>query len=87
MTEASFRDGAMESSRLSVREPQWRLHDDGLLQPFYAVPDLYLVAEVERFSELDEPTGWYKITRWILTACSGEWAGASLYSTLFTAVL
>lgn len=59
MTEASFRDGAIESR---VREPQWRLHDDGLLQPFYAVPDLYLVAEVERFSELDETTGWYKVT-------------------------
>jgi Helicase conserved C-terminal domain len=62
MTEASFRDGALESGRLSVREPQWRLHNDGLLQPFYAVPDLYLVAEIERFSELNEPTGWYHIT-------------------------
>ena len=62
MTEASFRDGAMESGRLAVREPQWRLHDDGLLQPFYAVPDLYLVAEIERFSDLDETTGWHRMT-------------------------
>ncbi len=62
MTEASFRAGAMESGRLAVREPQWRLHDDGLLQPFYAVPDLYLVAAVERFSELDETTGWHRVT-------------------------
>ena len=62
MTEASFRDGTTENGRLAVRELQWRLHDDGLLQPFYAVPDLYLVAEVERFSELDATTGWHKIT-------------------------
>ena len=62
MTESSFHDGAIESNRLPVREPQWQLHDDGLLQPFYAVPDLYLVAEVERFSDLHEVTGWYKIT-------------------------
>jgi hypothetical protein len=62
ITEASFQDGAMESSRFSAREPQWRLHDDGLLQSFYAVPDLYLVAEVERFSELNESIGWYQIT-------------------------
>lgn len=51
-----------EGGRMVVREPQWRLHSDGLLQPFYAVTDLYLAAEVERFSELDEQTGWRKIT-------------------------
>jgi hypothetical protein len=45
-----------------VREPQWRLHDDGLLQPFYAVVDLYLLAEVEHFSDLDAATGWRRIT-------------------------
>ncbi len=45
-----------------VREPQWRLHDDGLLQPFYAVVDLYLLAEVEHFSDPDETTGWRRIT-------------------------
>ncbi len=62
LTVVSAQDVATESGRLTVREPQWRLHDDGLLQPFYAVLDLYLVAEVERFSELDEATGWYKIS-------------------------
>ena len=44
------------------REPQWRLRGDGLLQPIYAVTDLYLAAEVERFTTLDEVTGWRKIT-------------------------
>ena len=62
MWEGSCGGGEKKSTRLSVREPQWQLHNDGLLQPFYAVPDLYLVAEVERFSELNEPTGWYQIT-------------------------
>jgi Helicase conserved C-terminal domain len=51
-----------ESGRALTREAQWRLHDDGLLQPLYAVLDLYVVAEVERFSQLDETTGWYCIT-------------------------
>ena len=45
-----------------MREPQWRLHDDGLLQPFYAVTDLYLMAAVERFSDSDDLTGWRRIT-------------------------
>jgi hypothetical protein len=47
---------------LPMCEPQWRLCDDGLLQPLYAVSNLYLLAELERFSELDEPTGWRRIT-------------------------
>ncbi len=51
-----------EGGRLVEREPQWRLHNDGLLQPFYAVLDLYLAAEVQRFTERDEPTGWPRIT-------------------------
>ncbi len=47
---------------LPMCEPQWRLCDDGLLQPLYAVSNLYLLAELERFSELDEATGWRHIT-------------------------
>jgi len=62
LTQAAVSEGSAEGGRGSIREPQWRLHDDGLLQPFYAVPDLYLVAEVERFSDLDEATGWYRIS-------------------------
>lgn len=44
------------------RELQWTLHDDGLLEPLYAVTDLYLAAQLERFSDIDEPTGWRRIT-------------------------
>ena len=43
-------------------EQQWRLHAHGLLQPFYAVLDLYLVAELERFCARDEATGWHRLT-------------------------
>ena len=46
----------------TLREPQWQLDNDGLLQPCYAVPNLYLVAEVERFCERDEATSKHKIT-------------------------
>ena len=55
-------DNLLESGRLPTREPQWRLHRNGLLQPCHAVLDLYLAAEVERITELDEATGWRKIT-------------------------
>jgi hypothetical protein len=51
-----------ENGRVATHEAQWRLHDDGLLQPLYAVLDLYLVAEVERFSQHDATTGWHCIT-------------------------
>ena len=56
----------LDNGRFVVREAQWRLHDDGLLQPFYAVVDLYLATEAERFSELDEATGWRRITAFSL---------------------
>ena len=59
---ASMHDGLLESGRLPTREPQWRLQQNGLLQPCHAVLDLYLVAEVERITNLDEATGWRKIT-------------------------
>jgi len=62
LTSAPTQDTTTESGRLVVREPQWRLHDDGLLQPLYAVLDLYLLAEVECFSVRDEATGWQRIT-------------------------
>jgi hypothetical protein len=51
----------LASSSLS-KEPQWKLHANGLLEPLYAVTNLYLAADVERFSTVDETTGWYKIT-------------------------
>jgi Helicase conserved C-terminal domain len=45
-----------------MREPQWRLHEDGLLEPFYAVPDFYLVTQAALFCERDEHTGWLRLT-------------------------
>jgi len=59
---ASLYDHPLEDVSLPVCEPQWHLHDDGLLQPLYAVLNLYLVAELERISELDAATGWRRIT-------------------------
>ncbi len=43
-------------------EPQWRLHEDGLLEPCYPVLDLYLVSEIERFCDRDEADGHYRLT-------------------------
>jgi hypothetical protein len=41
------------------------------LQPCYAVPDFYLAGELEQITELDEATGWRKITpSSISQACS-----------------
>jgi hypothetical protein len=62
LVSASMHDGLLESGRLPTSEPQWRLQHNGLLQPCHAVLDLYLVAEVERITELDESTGWRKLT-------------------------
>jgi hypothetical protein len=62
LTPAPSQGATEESGRLDARESQWRLHDDGLLQSFYTVLDLYLASEVARFSERDEVTGWHRIT-------------------------
>ena len=62
LVSASMYDNLLENGRLRTREPQWRLLQNGLLQPCHAVPNLYLVAEVERITVLDEATGWRKIT-------------------------
>jgi hypothetical protein len=62
LVSASIYDNLLESGRLPTREPQWRLLHNGLLQPCHAVLNLYLVAEVERITVLDEVTGWRKIT-------------------------
>jgi hypothetical protein len=62
LVSAPMHDGLLEGGRLPTREPQWRLQHSGLLQPCHTVLDLYLAAEVERITELDEATGWRKIT-------------------------
>ncbi len=75
---APAHDGLAEAGRLPERPPQWKLCDDGLLQPLYAVTDLYLAAEIGRISVYDEATGWRKITpASIQQACQ---AGISLSS-------
>ncbi len=68
---ASLYDHPLEDVSLPLCEPQWRLHDDGLLQPLYTVLNLYLVAELERISELDTATGWRRITPASLQLASG----------------
>ncbi len=47
---------------LTAHEPQWKLYEDGLLSPFYAVLDFYLIAEAMLFCERDASTGWLRIT-------------------------
>jgi len=59
---APMYDNLLENGRLPTHEPQWRLLHNGLLQPCHSVLNLYLVAEVERITVLDETTGWRKIT-------------------------
>jgi hypothetical protein len=51
-----------ENQDLSEREPQWQLHENGLLQPLYPVLDLYRVVKVQHFCEVDQATSWYRIT-------------------------
>ncbi len=71
LVSATMHNGLLESGRFVTREPQWRLQYSGLLQPCHAVLDLYLAAEVERITDLDEATGWRKITpASIQQACS-----------------
>jgi hypothetical protein len=47
---------------MPAHEAQWRLLEHGLLEPCYPVLNLYLAAELERFTVLDRPTGWQRIT-------------------------
>lgn len=59
---APAQENLLETGRLPSHEAQWRLLDDGLLQPCHPAPDLYLSAELERITEYDELTGWRRIT-------------------------
>lgn len=71
LTAAPAQDELFVHGHTEGGELQWRLHEDGSLEPLHAVSDLYLVAQVERVSELDTLTGWRKITpRSIEQACS-----------------
>ncbi len=52
---------AQASELATSQERQWRLHANGLLQPLYNVGDLYIVAELARFTIQDESSGWRRI--------------------------
>ncbi|GAC1565527.1 MAG: hypothetical protein NVS3B14_03520 [Ktedonobacteraceae bacterium] len=62
LTSAPLFNDMLESGRMPVHEPQWNLLAGGLLQPCYPVLNLYLAAELARISELDEASGWRRIT-------------------------
>ncbi|HLX56542.1 MAG TPA: helicase-associated domain-containing protein [Ktedonobacteraceae bacterium] len=62
LTSAWLYNNVLESGRMPAHEAQWKLRADGLLQPCYPVLNLYLAAELERFSELDKASGWRRIT-------------------------
>lgn len=59
---APTQDTVRDNGRFVVRECQWLLHANGLLEPLYPVLDLYLVAEIAHFSDVDEQSGWRSIT-------------------------
>lgn len=70
LVSAPVHENLLESGRLPAHEPQWRLQHNGLLQPCHPVVDLYLAAELERFTAPDETTGWRRLTpEAIATAC------------------
>ncbi|GHO44743.1 helicase-associated domain-containing protein [Ktedonospora formicarum] len=50
------------STSQTEAEPQWRLREDGLLQPLYGVLNFYSVRLAERFCERDQDTGWLRLS-------------------------
>ncbi|HLH63623.1 MAG TPA: helicase-associated domain-containing protein [Ktedonobacteraceae bacterium] len=80
LVSAPIHENLLESGRLPTFEPQWRLQNDGLLQPCHPLVDLYLAAELERFSEPDESTGWRKLTTTAIAAACNS--GLSLENLL-----
>ncbi|GHO87942.1 helicase-associated domain-containing protein [Dictyobacter formicarum] len=59
---AAPEQGLLETVPLPLHDPQWTLHEDGRLEPIYAVLDFYVLAEFVRFCEEDETTGWLRVT-------------------------
>ena len=53
-TSAARYQDVLTSAVLPAHEAQWQLRPDGLLQPRYALTNLYLTTELERFTEADE---------------------------------
>ncbi len=54
VTTAPTQEMVLENGRFVVREPQWQLDPDGHIVPLYPVTDLYLTAEIRRFSTINE---------------------------------
>ncbi len=62
LTSATQHQDLLDGAPLPTSEAQWILLPDGLLQPRYALPNLYLAIELERVTQLDEASGWRRIT-------------------------
>lgn len=62
ISSAARHQNLLAGASLPTHEPQWRLTPNGLLEPCYPLAHLYLATELERFTELDEATGWRRIT-------------------------
>ncbi len=52
LTTAPTQDMVLDNGRFVTREPQWQLLPEGRLLPLYPVLDLYVSAEVKRFSRV-----------------------------------
>jgi hypothetical protein len=63
LASAARHQDLLQGAPLPTREAQWKLRPDGLLCPCYALPNLYLAAELAQITDQDEETGWRKITR------------------------
>lgn len=62
ISSAAQHQDLLAGAPLPRQEAQWKLLTDGLLQPCYSLPDLYLATELERFTVADEASGWRRIT-------------------------
>ncbi len=62
ISSATQHQDLLSGASLPRHEAQWKLLPDGLLQPCYPLPDLYLATELGHFTVEDEASGWRKIT-------------------------
>jgi len=61
-TSAAQYQDLLNGAPLPASAAQWLLSPGGQFQPCYALNNLYLATELERITELDETTGWRKLT-------------------------
>ncbi|MGH2478278.1 MAG: helicase-associated domain-containing protein, partial [Ktedonobacteraceae bacterium] len=62
LTSAAQHRDLLSGAVLPTREIQWQLLPDGLLKPLYALSNLYLATELERFTVYDTVSGWRQLT-------------------------